>query len=135
MYIYILHCIAITLNVVFSGKLDLIMCQHLSRDMSEILQNQPPTPLNDTVLPFQSNGQSLFFCRCLVDNHRTPAPLYSYPRKDLPGGISSLTSNIIHSFIILLYTLINNYLYSCKIKSEDIAKQISKKGFTKIISL
>ena len=21
--------------------------------------------------------------------HRTPAPLYSYPRKDLPGGISS----------------------------------------------
>ena len=119
------------LNVVFSGKLDLIMCQHLSRDMSKILQNQPPTPLNETVPPFQSNGQSLFFCRCLVDNHRTPAPLYSYPRKDLPGGISSLTSNIIHSFIILLYTLINIYLHLRKSKSEDIAKQIKKKVLQK----
>ena len=24
-----------------------------------------------------------------INYHRTPAPLYIYPRKDLPGGISS----------------------------------------------
>ena len=70
---------------------------------------------------------------CLIglssSSHGTPAPLYSYPRKDLPGGISSLTSNIIHSFIVLLYTLINNYLSSHKSKREDNAKKISKKRF------
>ena len=64
--------------------------------------------------------------------HRTPAPLYSYPRKDLPGGISSYTSHILLSFIILLYTLINNNLCSRKSKSEDNAKQIKKKVFKKL---
>ena len=49
----------------------------------------------------------------------------------MPGGSSSKTSHIIHSFIILLYTLINTNLCSRKSKSEDNAKQISKKGFKK----
>ena len=41
--------------------------------------------------------------------HRTPSPLYSYPRKDLPGGISS--------------------------KSGDNAKKISKKVLKKYFFL
>ena len=72
--------------------------------------------------------------RFFIVFQRTAATLYSYPRNDLPGGISSKTSHIIHSFNILLYTLINNYLCSRKSKNEDNTKQILKKGLKKILS-
>ena len=71
------------------------------------LGSHPPTLLqNESVVP--ASLLNIIVSK-YMGRHRGPAPLYSYPETDLPSGISSLTSHTLHSFIILLYTLINNY--------------------------
>ena len=51
-----------------------------------------------------------------------------FSKIEVVGTTLSQSSTSLPSFIFLLYTLINNYLCSRKSKSEDNAKQISKKS-------
>ena len=64
-----------------------------------------------------------------ISYYRAPVHLESCPGKDWPGSISSCTSYILPSFIILFYTLINNYLCLRESKSEDNDKANIKKKY------
>ena len=61
--------------------------------------------------------------KCKELTHRSPAPLYSYPRKDCL--VLAAKQPILYMASLFCY----NYLCLRKSKSEDNAKQISKKAF------